>query len=83
MYAIPMKVDLRLRTNADLRQYARMEYGHEDVSWILAEARRARQTAPRRPLRLRFLSRRQRPVHRPVACKGTPRRHPVEARAPG
>ena len=82
MYAIRVDVAPRLRTNSELREYARMEYGNEDVGWILAGAKSARAPPRRRPLSLRFLSRRQ-PVHRPVACKGTPRLYaaPVEAPA--
>ena len=37
--------------NFSLRQYARMEYGNSEVSWLLAGVRKAKVPAPRRPKR--------------------------------
>ena len=45
--------------NFTLRQYGRLEYGTEDVGWIVASAAKLRPEKPRRPkrrlaLRLRY-----------------------------
>ncbi len=80
MYAIRIPGDVSPRTNAALRDYARLEYRKEDVHWLLASSRRAKRTIkPRRPLRL--FTRKAAPAHRPVACKGTPRYEAGEAKA--
>lgn len=75
MYAFQLDGNVRLRTNAALREYARLEYPREDVHWLLATAKpaaRPKRTVPRFP---RFTRRAAR-APRPVACKGTPRRSP-------
>ncbi len=82
MYGIPLDGNVRLQTNATLREYARLEYRNEDVLWLRAAIKAA--TAPRRPRRpLRLLGRLARPSHRPVAHKGSPRLQVQEIRAPG
>ncbi len=81
MYTIPAMMEASLRTNASLREYARLEYGHEDALWLLAAARQPREKPLRRPWR--FPSLRSQPAPRPVACKGTPRREPSESPSPG
>jgi len=78
MYAIRLDVDPRLRTNSALREYARMEYGSDEVAWFLAAARAPRKKAVRPSLAARFRIRRARPAHRPVACKGSPRGLPSD-----
>ena len=82
MYAIRVETDPRLRTTPALREYARLEYGREDLSWFLATAGRAIRTAPNRALKPRLALFRRRPSHRPVAHKGSPRGVPTEATAP-
>lgn len=82
MYTIRMDVDARLRTNSALREYARMEYGSDEVGWLLATLNAPRRKAVRRPLAARFRIRRTQPTHRPVACKGSPRGCPSGAFSP-
>ncbi len=82
MYGIQLDGNVHLRTNAALREYARLEYRREDVQWLIASAKGAakpRRSVPRFP---RFL-RRPAPTPRPVACKGTPRRSPEGAASLG
>ena len=81
MYAIRSYGDAPLRTNAALREYARLEYRAEDAHWLLAASEAVRK-APRTPLRIRLLVRRARPSPRAVACKGSPRRE-VQETSPG
>lgn len=73
MYAIPTNYRLPVRTNAALREYARMEYGRDEVAWFLASIRRSRRIVPHRTFRLRFGRLRAQPVTRAVPHKGTPR----------
>ncbi len=47
MYALILRTDLELRTNAGLRDYARLEYGTPDAAWLVAAANR-RPGGPRR-----------------------------------
>ncbi len=82
MYAMQPEGSLRLGLNADLREYARLEYRTEDARWILATSRPSKK--PARPhRRLRLFARRARPAPRPVACKGTPRRDAPQAAPTG
>jgi len=83
MYAIRLDVDSRLRTNSALREYARMEYGSDEVAWFLASAKSSPRKAVRPPMAARFRIRRARPAQRPVACKGSPRGPPSEGPSPG
>ncbi|HYM40842.1 MAG TPA: hypothetical protein VEY12_12010 [Thermoplasmata archaeon] len=82
MYAIRVDGDPRLRMNPILAEYARLEYGHEDVAWFLAAVGRAVRKAPHRSLASRFRVLRPRPAHTPVACKGAPRLPSSDAPAP-
>lgn len=75
MYAFQLDGNVRLRTNAALREYARLEYPREDVRWLLATAKAASKPKRRLPRFPRLLGR-PAPAPRPVACKGTPRRSP-------
>ncbi len=79
MYTIPFFGNERRSMNAEVRQYARLEYAHEDPHWVLASTLRASKV-PRSAGRLARFLRRARPSP-PVACKGSPRRG-GEARAP-
>ncbi len=81
MYAFRIPGEANLRTNAALREYARLEYRGEDVQWLLAAARTPRHV-PRARRALLRLARRTHPSPRPVACKGTPRRAAEEAASP-
>ena len=82
MYGIQFDGIVRLRTNEDLRAFARLEYPRESLHWVLAATRRA--PKPRRPRnRLRLFVPRPRPATGPVACKGTPRRTPEAVPSPG
>jgi hypothetical protein len=78
MYGIRMDLDPRLRTNTALREYARLEYGSEDVLWLLAAARRRTRKPVRRSLASRLGLKRARPAFRPVGHKGTPRLTPSD-----
>ncbi len=82
MYGILLDGNVRLRTNATLREYARLEYRNEDVYWVAAAVTAASAT-PRPRRRLGLFGRSPRPAHRPVACKGSPRRPLHEAPSPG
>lgn len=73
MYAIPSDYSLRVRTNSALREYARMEYGKDEVAWFLASVRRSKRIVPHRALRPRFLRLQAQPLTRAVPHKGTPR----------
>ncbi|HII40758.1 MAG TPA: hypothetical protein HA326_06025 [Thermoplasmata archaeon] len=70
-----------METNDALREYARLEYRSEDLLWLRATVKAALGT-PRTPRRTGLLARRARPSHRPVACKGSPRRQLQEAASP-
>ncbi len=72
MYAIPTDYDRRLRTNTALRQYARMEYGTDEVAWFLTAIRRPTRTRPRRSLRFRFGLLRAPAPRRAFPHKGAP-----------
>jgi len=78
MYGFRVEMDPRLRTNPALREYARLEYGSEDVEWFLAAVRRQRRKIVRRSLASRLRLRRPEPAPRPVGCKGTPRLSPSD-----
>ena len=78
MYAIRVDLDPRLRMNSALRNYARMEYGNEEVAWFLSAVRQPRRQIVRRSLASRLGLRRARPSFRPVAHKGTPRLSPSD-----
>ena len=82
MYGIPLDGNVRLRTNATLREYARLEYRNEDVYWVAA-AVKAASAKPRPRRRLGIFGRTPRPAHRPVAHKGAPRLELQEASSPG
>ena len=82
MYAIRVATEPRLRTTPALREYARLEYGREDLSWFLASTARANRKAANRGRKPRFAFLRARPSHQPVAHKGSPRGLTVEAKAP-
>jgi len=45
MYGLTTGMELRLRTDDALREYARLEYGSADAAWIIASARRASRKA--------------------------------------
>ncbi len=79
MYTIPISGNERRPMNAEVREYARLEYAHEDPYWVLSSALRASPTSRTPGHRGRFL-RRARRSPQPVACKGSPRRT-VEASA--
>ncbi len=81
MYSMAIDGKVRPQLNASVREYARLEYRREDVAWIIATAKAARKA--RRPARsFRLFARRARPSHRPVACKGSPKRSAAEAAVP-
>lgn len=46
--------------NADLKRYARLEYGTSETAWILASARLSKRSRPRRTLLARLLRTRSR-----------------------
>ncbi len=82
MYTIRVETEPRLRTTPALREYARLEYGREDLAWFLASAVRTTRKAANRATKPRLAFLRPRPAHRPVAHKGSPRGLPVEAKTP-
>ncbi|MFA5896447.1 MAG: hypothetical protein WC985_06030 [Thermoplasmata archaeon] len=53
MYALPTRLELRLRTNDGLRKYSRLEYGTPDAAWLLVAASRV----PRKPRRKTHVAR--------------------------
>ncbi len=63
MYGLTTGIELRLRTNDGLREYARLEYGTPEAAWIIASVRRSSPKAPRKVsltgrIRAAFASRR-------------------------
>lgn len=81
MYAIRIGNETGLRTNTALREYARAEYGNEDIAWFLASA--SRRARPSRPsLRARILGSKKPRPHVALPHKGTPRLPPPEDAAP-
>ncbi len=83
MYAIRLDVDPRLGTNSALREYARTEYGRDEIAWILAAAKAPRRKLARPSFAARFRIGRARPARRSVACKGSPRNRSSEESSPG
>ncbi len=79
MYPNLTDVEVRLRTNANLREYARLEYGPGYAEWLLAEARRAARLATRPRRWSRLFTRRTAAEFRPMPHKGSPRGHLFEA----
>jgi len=69
MYGLTRGMELRLRTNDGLREYARLEYGTPDAAWIVASANRV----PRKPRRKVGLARRIRGVFAGRQTTGVPR----------
>lgn len=82
MYAIRLDVDPRLQTNTALREYARAEYGRDEVAWFLAAAAAAGRKTARRSRSRRWTIHRARPLPRGVACKGSPHRPSADAPSP-
>ncbi len=66
MNGMIMLMELRRRTNDQLREYARTEYGTPDAAWIVASANRL----PRKPRRKVGLARR---IHGVFAGRPTTR----------
>ncbi len=79
MYPNLTDADVRLRTNANLREYARLEFGPGYAEWLLSEARRAARPATRPRRRTRFFTRKASAKFRPLPHRGSPRGPPFEA----